>query len=278
MEVRVTALIENNPDDKKELFYEHGLSLYIELEDTNLLFDTGQTGDFIKNSEKLKKSIQDLDYVVISHGHYDHSGGVHRLLATLNRKTEFVVGDEFFDLKYKKLEDGTYKFNGNSFHQSQIEEKGIHLRKIEEDTTYLNDRILIFHNFKRSNEYELRNERFFIQQGETYLPDDFKDEIALGILTSKGLVVVVGCSHVGIINILTDIRKRVNIPIYAVIGGTHLVEADEVRMNRTVMALKEMGIQSIAVSHCTGEEGSKRLSSEFGTRFIRNNTGNVIVI
>ena len=101
------------------------------------------------------------------------------------------------------------------------------------------------------------------------------DELVLGLLTTKGLVLVVGCSHVGIINILEDVSKRVAYPIYAVLGGTHLVEADERRLTETIKTLKTCKLTQIAVSHCTGEEGIGRLSEEFGERFIWNNTGNV---
>ena len=100
----------------------------------------------------------------------------------------------------------------------------------------------------------------------------------MGIITEKGLVVIVGCSHVGIVNILKTISKRVNIPICAVIGGTHLIEADEFRMQKTMDAFKEMKIQLIAVSHCTGEEGIRLISEELKEQFLYNNTGKVIEI
>lgn len=80
MELKITTLIENMPDSKGELICEHGLSLQIEFRGKRILFDTGQTGDFLKNAEKLKKSMQDLDMIIISHGHYDHSGGVPKLV------------------------------------------------------------------------------------------------------------------------------------------------------------------------------------------------------
>ena len=96
--------------------------------------------------------------------------------------------------------------------------------------------------------------------------------------TGKGLVVIVGCSHVGIVNILSSIYEKTGIPIYAVIGGTHLIEADELRMQKTIDAFRAMNIKFIAVSHCTGEEGIKRIQQEFSDEFIYNNTGNVIVI
>jgi 7,8-dihydropterin-6-yl-methyl-4-(beta-D-ribofuranosyl)aminobenzene 5'-phosphate synthase len=278
MELKITTLIENNSDDKGKLLYEHGLSLYIETDGKNILFDTGESGDFIKNAKFLNKNLEKLDYCIISHGHYDHSGGVEKLISEVDKFPKFIVGEEFFKPKYKKIDAPGYKFNGNSFDEEFIAKKQISLRKVKEDTIYLTDHIIVFHHFSRYTDYEKRNSRFYIKETAEFIPDSFNDEISLGIITDKGLVVIVGCSHVGIINILKTISKRVNIPIYAVIGGTHLIEADDFRMHKTMDAFKEMKIQLIAVSHCTGEQGVRLISEELKEQFIYNNTGKVIEI
>ena len=278
MELKITTLIENNSDDLGQLLYEHGLSLYIETDGKNILFDTGESGDFIKNAKSLNKSLDKLDYCIISHGHYDHSGGVEKLISEVDKFPQFIVGEEFFKPKYKTVDAPGYKFNGNSFDEEFIAKKHISLRKVKEDMIYLTDHIIVFHHFSRYTDYEKRNSRFYIKENAEYIPDNFDDEISLGIITEKGLVVIVGCSHVGIVNILKTISKRVNIPIYAVIGGTHLIEADEFRMQKTMDAFKEMKIQLIAVSHCTGEEGIRLISEELKEQFLYNNTGKVIEI
>lgn len=143
---------------------------------------------------------------------------------------------------------------------------------------YLTDHIIVFHHFSRFTDYEKRNSRFYIKEHGEYIPDDFDDEISLGIITQKGLVVIVGCSHIGVVNILTTISKSIDIPIYAVIGGTHLIEADDSRIQKTIDAFKKMEIQLIAVSHCTGEEGIRRIRDKLGEKFLYNNTGRVIKI
>ena len=230
------------------------------------LFDT-EKGRFIKNAKSLNKSLDILDYCIISHGHYDHSGGVEKLISEIDKVPQFIVGEEFFKPKYKTVDAPGYKFNGNSFDEEFIAKKQIPLRKVKEDMIYLTDHIIVFHHFSRYTDYEKRNSRFYIKENAEYIPDNFDDEISLGIITEKGLVVIVGCSHVGIVNILKTISKRVNIPIYAVIGGTHLIEADEFRMQKTMDAFKEMKIQLIAVSHCTGEEGIRLISEELKEQF-----------
>jgi len=278
MELKITTLIENNPDDKGELLFEHGLSLYIETNGKNILFDTGKSGNFIENAKSLNKNLNELDFCIISHGHYDHSGGVEKLTNEVSEQPLFIVGEEFFWPKYKTVDGLGYKFNGNSFDEEFILKNRISLRKVKEDMIYLTDHIIVFHHFSKYTDYEKRNNRFYVKENTEYIPDNFDDEISLGIITSKGLVVIVGCSHVGIVNILKTISERVDIPIYAVIGGTHLIEADEVRMQKTIDAFKEMKIQLIAVSHCTGEEGICRIRQELNQQFLYNNTGNTIEI
>ncbi len=278
MKLKITTLIENNPDDKKELINEHGLSLFIEADEINILFDTGQTGDFIKNAKILKKDLNCLDYIVISHGHYDHSGGLIKLVNILNKYPKLLVGEEFFKPKYKMTDEQIYKYIGNEFDEKDILNQSISLKKVDEDIFYITDKIMVFHHFARNNDFENRNEKFYIIENNISTHDDFDDEIALAIITAKGLVVIVGCSHPGVVNILNTIEQRTGIPIYAVIGGTHLVDADERRLQKTADALRGLNIKLIAVSHCTGEEGIKKIQHEFSEEFIYNNTGNVMVI
>ncbi|WP_318064267.1 MBL fold metallo-hydrolase [Clostridium boliviensis] len=271
-------MIENNPSDDGQLLFEHGLSLYIEADEKKILFDTGQSGDFIKNAKALNKNINDLDFCFISHGHYDHSGGFEKLVSEAGKLPTLIAGEEFFKPKYKMADTHGYKFNGNSFDEEFILKNQISLRKVKEEMVYLTEHIMVFHHFMKHTDYEKRNNRFFIKENTKYIPDDFEDEISLGIVTERGLVVIVGCSHVGIVNILKTISENVDIPIYAVIGGTHLIEADEARVQKTVDAFKEMKIQLIAVSHCTGEEGIRLIRQELKEKFLYNNTGRVIQI
>lgn len=278
MNIRITTLIENSPSNKEALYYEHGLSFLIEADDKTILFDTGQSGDFYKNARVLHKDLNKIDYVFLSHGHYDHTGGVKTLLKEIKKRPQFIVGEEFFLLKYKRLIDNKYKFNGNSFDEEYLKDNDVPMIKIENGLHYLTKNIIVFHGFQRKTEFETLNNHFYIKEGSKYIQDDFNDEIALGIRTEKGLVVIVGCSHVGIINILTSITDKINIPIYAVIGGTHLVEADEMRMEQTLKAFMKLNIQMIAVSHCTGQEAIKYLQMNLENTFILNDTGHVIEV
>lgn len=276
MNLKITTLIENKPSINPQLYYEHSLSLYIEAGKIKILFDTGQSGDFIKNAELLKTNLSKIDYVLLSHGHYDHSGGFEKFANAFKEPYKLIVGKDFFNSKYKLIEEGTYKYNGNSFDENFIDKNNISINYIKEDMYYISENIMIFSNFKNSNDFELSNPKFKIKNNEKYILDKFPDEIALAVKVDKGLVVIVGCSHVGIVNILETIMKRTNMPIYGVIGGTHLVEADDLRLNKTIDFFKKNDIKVLRMSHCTGEEAIERIKLEFGERFKYNNTGNVI--
>ncbi|MGH4052065.1 MAG: MBL fold metallo-hydrolase [Clostridium sp.] len=276
MNFKITTLIEDNPSADKRLYNEHGLSLYMEIDGNKILFDTGKSGDFIKNAETLNIDLNKLDYVIISHGHYDHSGGVRKFVEETSNSYKLIVGEGFFNRKYGIIEGDNYKYLGNSFEKEYIYKNNIAIKYIKKDIYYITENIMVFTNFKRNNNFELSNKRFQIKQNEKYILDDFSDEIVLVLKGKRGLFVVVGCSHVGIVNILETIIERTDMPIYGVIGGTHLVEADEQRLNKTIDFLKEKDIKIIGVSHCTGEKAAEELKRQFGKKFLYNNTGNII--
>lgn len=272
MSLKITTLIENLPDKDEKYVFEHGFSAVVETKGRKILFDTGQTGAFVKNAKLLGTDLTDIDTVILSHGHYDHTGGVPELLKCINKKVPVCIGKEFWQPKYKLLEDGSYKYNGNPFKPELLADAELHY--IEEAVTRLGNGLFLFKNFPRKNDFETVNPRFFVKTEQGYEPDLFWDEIALGIETKEGLVLVVGCSHAGIVNILEHVRKTVNLPVRAVLGGTHLVEAGEERLKKTAEAFRNHGVKTIAVSHCTGEAGMELLKKEFPDGFVLNTTGN----
>ena len=278
MSLKITTLIENLPDAAGKLHFEHGFSVFIETQEWKLLFDTGQSGAFLNNAEALGVDLSTADGVVLSHGHYDHTGGVPALLHKIKPGTPFYIGKEFFAPKYKRLEDNTWKYNGNPFEKELLTEgEAAKVCFVDSGVTALSESLYLFKNFDRVNGFETVNPKFFVKTESGYEQDLFRDEIALGIKTRQGLVLVVGCSHVGIVNILEHVKKHLSLPVAAVIGGTHLVEAGENRLEETVKAFKNHGVKTIAVSHCTGEAGMVLLQTEFPDGFVLNNTGNVMI-
>ena len=278
MNLKITTLIEDNPGINLNLYNEHGLSFYIEADGTKLLFDTGKSGKFIENAKELDVDLNNLKYVILSHGHYDHSGGFKKLVSKFKTSYKLIVGKNFFNEKYKIIEKGTYKYIGNSFSEEFVNKNNILIKYIQEDIFHITENIMIFSNFKRNNDFEEINKEFKVKKNENYILDNFLDEIVLGIKTDKGFIVILGCSHIGIVNILNTIIERTGISIYGVIGGTHLIGADDLRLNNTIDFLKEKHIQLLGISHCTGEKAAKKIKHKFRDKFLCNNTGNIIKI
>jgi 7,8-dihydropterin-6-yl-methyl-4-(beta-D-ribofuranosyl)aminobenzene 5'-phosphate synthase len=280
--LKITTLIENSLGENQDLYNEHGLSFYIETSDKNILFDTGKSGKFIDNAKSLNVDLTKTDYLLLSHGHYDHCGGVRRLLNDFDIHPKFFISEYFFKCadKYRHLfldNKDSYKYIGIDFDKTYIKDAKLDIHYIDTDTIKLCDCVYVFTNFERTCSFEKLNPNMKMKIDETYVMDQFKDEIALGIDTEKGLLILVGCSHPGILNIIESIRKRTDKKIYGVLGGTHLVEADKDRINKTIQYFKDNNIDLIGVSHCTGEEAIKMFQSQVDNFFI-NSTGTQLIL
>jgi 7,8-dihydropterin-6-yl-methyl-4-(beta-D-ribofuranosyl)aminobenzene 5'-phosphate synthase len=281
--MKITALIENMQDTQKHLKFEHGLSMFLETKDCNILFDTGKSGDFINNAKKLNIDLKSIDILVLSHAHYDHCGGVKRLLENYNIKPKFIVSEHFFENSNKyhysngtlksDFSDGCgYKYIGIDFDEDYIKSKGIDIHYVKTNMFKISDEVFVFSNFNKTYDFEKVNKNMKIKIGNEYIVDEFKDEIALGVKTSKGLVVLLGCSHPGFLNIISTIRKLTGEKIYAVIGGTHLIEADESRIEKSIKCLNKLNIDMLGLSHCTGENAINAISNNCNG-FFYNRTG-----
>ncbi len=276
MKLKITTLIENRSDLDHDLKNEHGLSMLIQTKGCTILFDTAQTGAFIENAKKLNIELKQIDHVILSHGHYDHSGGFERLVPFISPEAGIIIGEGFFDPKYKRVADNQFVYNGVSFSKQQLMNLPQSVRTITEEVTNLNSEIILFRKFKQIKNYEKVNPKFYKETKIGLIQDMFEDELVLGICLEEGLVAVVGCSHVGISSILDSIVERTGKTILAVIGGLHLIEADEERINQTIQEFRNKRIQRIAVSHCTGDIAVKKMNEEMSDRFEYNNTGHVI--
>ncbi|SHE78749.1 MBL fold metallo-hydrolase [Clostridium fallax] len=291
--MKITTVIENSLGENKELINEHGLSFFIEAEDKNILFDTGKSGEFISNANNLAIDFKNIDYLVLSHAHYDHCGGVRGLLDKFSIKPELYVGKSFFDNKdkyhYCSLEnasknqsidfissDNEYKYIGIDFDKKYLEDKNININFVE-DFKKICDNVYLFSSFERKYDFETLNPNMLIKKDDHYEIDNFNEEIALVLDTEKGLIILLGCSHPGILNMITSINKQIKKPIYAVIGGTHLIEADEDRIEKTIDEIKKLNIKLVGASHCTGEK-AVNIFEKNCDGFFKNYTGKELTI
>lgn len=274
--MKITTLIENEAGHNKELKNEFGLSLFIEDEDISLIFDTGKSGDFIFNAQKLQIPLNNTKHVVLSHSHFDHTGGIRKLVDTFNNKFTLHISKTFFEEKHR-ITGVIHEFLGNNFNEKYILDKGININYIDTDEFKLSKNITLFTNFKSLNNFETPTRYYFRKIYDDYILDSMEDELVLGIDTSKGLLIVCGCSHIGIANIVENIKCRTQKKIYGIIGGLHLSKASDERIEKVLKYFDECNIEFFGVSHCTGEKVTKILR-ESKKNFIYNNTGNIIII
>ena len=291
MKWKITTLIENHEDPEGKYISEHGLSVLIEGDRFRMLMDTGKSGAFFDNAVDMGISFKDLDCMLLSHSHYDHTGGLIRMWKEKCIPDKLYVGKHFFRKAYHRRKDGRMKYIGTQFDSQMIKDMGISVIEIEKDSFPIADGVTLQRNFDIVTPYEELNPDFFYQEEElvcgpggrcmdsmNYLPDPFEDETAVTLETERGLFLVVGCSHPGIVNMITSIEARTGKKICGLIGGTHLVDADEDRVRKTAEDFKKLGIGFVGVSHCTGDQNLAFLRESFGDSFVFNCTGNVIEI
>jgi 7,8-dihydropterin-6-yl-methyl-4-(beta-D-ribofuranosyl)aminobenzene 5'-phosphate synthase len=275
MTTRITTLIENSQGEHLALRTEHGISFLIEKDGHKVLFDTGQSGAFIENAAQLALPLADIEYVVLSHGHYDHSGGF-RSLAAINNTFVLVTGKGFFGRKYA-TDRVSYEYLGNNFDEEYLTSRGISHLVAATPITEIIPGIFILTAFPRIHPDEVINPRFVLETETGFVADTFGDEIAIAVETKEGFAVLLGCSHPGMKNMLAAAASLLPGPLYSVMGGTHLVEASGESLVASVSYLREMGFRAVGVSHCTGKVAVEKIAkTEKG--FFRNTTGHALIV
>jgi 7,8-dihydropterin-6-yl-methyl-4-(beta-D-ribofuranosyl)aminobenzene 5'-phosphate synthase len=242
--MKITVLIENK--ENSSFIYEHGLSLLIEADDKKILFDTGSTDKFLLNAQKSNTDLSDIDFVCLSHAHYDHTGGLLTFIKETNYKNKIYVGNSFNNNKYK-FENNKYSYLGTPFKTNEIKNLIFVNKLITINNVYL------MNNFTQNNDFEKVDSKFFVLN-RNYEKDIFTDELVLAIDSNNGLILIVGCAHVGICNIIDETIKRLNKRVKAVIGGFHLSKKNIDNVLKTVDYLKKYNLEFISPLHCSGNE------------------------
>ena len=272
---RLTTVSENTAFARpRGLLAEWGLSVLVETDDQNVLLDTGASISAPRNGFLLGVDWQRIDTIVLSHGHYDHTGGLRGVISRINKRVKVVAHPDVFDAKYmQSSQDETPIYIGIPFQRAELESLGADFH-LTAEPVWLTDSIVTSGEIPMITDYETIDPGLGTRRSGELVPDPVADDQALFIKTDKGLAVVLGCAHRGIINTLRHAQEVTGIErIHTVIGGTHLIRASEIQMEMTIAELKEIGIERLGVSHCTGMGAAVRLAQEFGQKFFFNNTG-----
>ena len=259
--MRIMALMDNKLTGRKDLMCEHGLSLLVTRDGKSVLFDCGSSEKMLYNARKLGVDLGKLDVVALSHAHYDHTGGF-RFLAEQYPVAKIFTGPGFFEEKYA-VSDNCYKNLSAGFDQAFLAERGISHTFVEGVVEILPG-VYGISGFPRVEPMETIPERFLRLTKAGLIPDDFRDELCLALETGSGIVLLVGCAHPGIINMVRHVGAQLGKPVRAVLGGTHLSEADQTRIGYTIDALEEMGVTLLGLSHCSGDGGEALIRQREG--------------
>jgi 7,8-dihydropterin-6-yl-methyl-4-(beta-D-ribofuranosyl)aminobenzene 5'-phosphate synthase len=275
MECRITVLCENTVQGLG-LLGEHGFSAFIETPGQNILFDTGQGFSIIQNALRLQKDLRSVSKVVLSHGHLDHVGGLLAFLAVKGACTVAAHPDIFnerFWLMPAGEGDEKPVSIGMPWPRAYLTTRGAKFEWYKEFSEVAPN-VFVTGEVPRKTLFELGSPKFVVDREGGWTLDPFSDDFSMVLKTSQGLVVVLGCAHAGIVNILNHAVERTGVNrIYAVLGGTHLGLSPEPQFDPTLQALKDFDIQILAVSHCTGQSPVARLASEFGDKFAFGRVG-----
>jgi 7,8-dihydropterin-6-yl-methyl-4-(beta-D-ribofuranosyl)aminobenzene 5'-phosphate synthase len=261
--IKVTLLVENTAFGRHTLG-EHGIAYWIESGEQRVLFDTGQTPEsLLHNAEHMDIDISTAGAVVLSHGHYDHTGGLERVLELAERPHLFLHPGAL-KRRYSRQKDGKVLEIGIPPALSES-----HLRSLTsslnwtEGVTEIVSGIRVTGHVPRENDFEDTGGAFFVDEGCEH-PDPIEDDQSVFFDTSEGTVVLLGCAHAGVVNTLRFVQAETNgKPIHAVVGGMHLIAASAERLDRTVEALEELDVDRLAPVHCTGPNAQARLATEF---------------
>lgn len=265
-DIELTVLCENSVAGPFGLTGEHGWAVGVTTSSTRLLFDTGQGQGILHNSEILGFDLSGVDTIILSHGHYDHCSGL-PLVLPLTGKTDVHIHEQGFGRRCHRYK-GMIRDIGIKEQQSSLESLGAHFifnrdfMEIEEGI-YLSGEVPRLTSFEQPDPRLVRADA----SGELF-PDPLLDDQSLILDSKEGLILILGCAHAGLINILHHVQQQLpGRPVHTIIGGTHLGFATDEQFRATVDALRNFNIKCLAASHCTGLERGADLAQEFRGRF-----------
>jgi 7,8-dihydropterin-6-yl-methyl-4-(beta-D-ribofuranosyl)aminobenzene 5'-phosphate synthase len=275
MAIRITTLSENTASSGHFLG-EWGLSILVETEEVMILLDAGKSYSMIYNAGTLGIDFGKIEKVVLSHGHYDHTGGLRELLRRMRKGVDIIAHPDIWQAKYTRREGEADRYVGIPFQQDELESLGGRFR-LASQPVHIADDLMTTGQIPMVTSFEEIDAALFVKDGSIWKPDKVMDDQALIVKTKPGLAVILGCAHRGIINTLYHAQQLTGTAeIHTVIGGSHLLRSSEEQFWQTIAALRELDVQRLGLCHCTDLPAASLLAQEFREKFFFNKAGTIV--
>ena len=266
--MRIITLIENLVN-AGWLKAEHGLSIYIETDKQKIIFDTGQTGAFIQNAERMGIPIEEIDSLVLSHGHYDHTGGLYPFLEK-NNKAKVYAKKELFVPKYS----GKTRFIGTVYNEELLKDRLVFVDSVTE----VAENIFIMPEIAIQHHIDTNFTGLFKKPNTDFITDEFDDELYLVIKQQDSINIITACSHRGITNICTSATEYFQLPVNTLLGGFHMKNCSVEQYVHITHYLRLLRPESVGACHCTGIDKYAEMHNECESHLFYNYTGNEVNI
>lgn len=275
--VCITTLVEDNVSEAG-LLGEHGLSFWIEYDKQHVLFDTGQTNLLVENAKLLGVNLDKAEAIVLSHGHYDHTGGLAVVLDIAPRAIVYVHPAALWPKFVRKTHEN--RAIGMSDSAKEVIRAHVQDERVvwTEGPTEVMAGLFATGSIPRNTDFEDVGGAFFVDE-DCKKADILPDDQAMFFDTPKGLVVLLGCSHAGVVNTLDYVVKLTGKErIYSIIGGLHLLSSSQERIEQTISVFQKYDVQRIGLAHCTGANATRQISNVFPDRCFACSTGSQVKV
>jgi len=272
--MKITIICENTVGRRVGMG-EHGFSAFIEMNEEKYLFDTGAGHSIVKNSLELNKDLRTIKKIFLSHGHFDHTGGLPEVLKLTGKVDVHAHPSVFIDRIHliKENEKEIKKFVGLPYKKKYLESLGANFI-FNTNFIEVGKGLFLSGEVPRKTPFEKPDPVLFAEIDGKISQDVFSDDQSLILDSERGLILILGCAHSGMINIINYVTERTGKDkFYAILGGTHLDFLTPEQLEESIQTLKKMKIQKIGAFHCTGMRAAFRLQQEFGDRFFYGHVG-----